>query len=81
MKKNDAAWAHFDQAFREMDRAFSAFDWNAVRHSQTTDHADPQGRKIHHLTASTWRSRWRMFRLFTWLAWRIITRGRVTIKL
>lgn len=41
----------------------------------------PVPRKVHAITASSWRSRWRMFRLFQKLAWRLLFRGHVTIKL
>jgi hypothetical protein len=74
-------WTHFHDAFRSMDRAFRDIDTSAVRHTKTESRADPLGRQVHELTARTWRSRWRMFRLFAWLAWRIITRGRVTVRL
>lgn len=77
-------WQHFDEAFKEMERGFRSIDWRELedmRHTQTQDNADPQGRRIHKLHARSWRSRWLMARLFAWLAWRILTRGKVTIKL
>lgn len=67
---------HFDAAFDSLDRAFAS-----IRHVATTDPQDPRMRKVHTLTASTWRSRWKMFRLFSRLAWRILFRGRVTVRL
>jgi hypothetical protein len=77
MSDDRSPWGHhFDAAFDSMDRVFAN-----LRHVATTDHQDARGRKIHTLTASTWRSRWAMFRLFSRLAWRILTRGRVTVKL
>lgn len=75
--ENKSPWGHhFDAAFDSLDRAFAS-----IRHVATSDSADPRGRKVHTLTASTWRSRWKMFRLFSRLAWRILVRGRVTVRL
>ena len=67
-----------------MDRGFRSIDWREMedaRHTQTTNRADPLGRKVHTLTAGTWKSRRRIAWLFLWLAWRVITRGRATIRL
>lgn len=83
MSKTDP-WTHFDEAFRCMDRGFREIDWRAfadVRHTKTDQPSDPLGRRVHTLTARNWRSRRRIAWLFIWLAWRIITRGRATIKL
>lgn len=84
MKTKPNPWAHFDDAWRAFDCGFREIDWRDwtdTRHTQSPDPADPLGRRVHNLTASTWRSRWHMFRLFAYLAWRILTRGKVTIKL
>lgn len=84
MKTDREAWDHFDSAFREMNEAFRAFDWRQsddVRHTKTDDTTDQLGRRAHTLTARTWKSRRRMASLFLWLAWRILTRGRATVKL
>lgn len=77
-------WTHFHEAFRQSDLAFKAIDWRNTddwQHFRQSDPSDPTGRQTHRLNARNWRSRWRMCRLFLWLAWRIITRGKVTIKL
>lgn len=76
-------WASFDEAFRLMDRAFKDFDWQEhgdVRHSQFNNPADTHDRRVHVLTARSWRSRRRMAWLFLWLAWRILTRGKATVR-
>lgn len=84
MKPNRDIWAEFHEAFRHADNAFRSVDWRAmddVRHTKTDDMTDPLNRRVHTLTASTWKSRRRMAGLFLWLAWRILTCGRATVKL
>ncbi len=82
--KTKEPWGHFDEAFRAMDRGFRSIDWREmqdVNHCQSTDYSDPLGRKTHTIKASSWKSRRRIAGLFLWLAWRVITRGRVTVRL
>lgn len=84
MKQKRTPWEHFDEAFASMDRGFRSVnrkDFEDVRHVAKENIADPQGRKIHLLTAATWRSRFRMAWLFLWLAWRILARGRASVRL
>lgn len=67
-----------------MDDAWRTFDWSRfedVRHTKTDNPEDALGRKVHTLEARTWRSRRRMAKLFLWLAWRILTKGRATVRL
>lgn len=75
---------HFDEAFRQMDAGFRDIDWRDmqdVRHTSAENMADPLLRKTHTLIARSWKSRRRMAWLFLWLAWRIISRGRATVRL
>lgn len=72
----------FDER-RAADRGFRAIDWRKfsdMQHTQTADRGDPPMRTVHTLTAKRWRSRRRIAVIFLWLGWRILTRGRVTIK-
>lgn len=76
--KNDP-WAHFAEAFRHFDRGWQSADRGFDAASRMPTGTDPK--KEHSLTASTWRSRWKMFRIFNRIAWRILLRGRCTIRL
>ena len=67
-------WTHFAEAFRHFDRGWAAAD--KVFENM------PQGPGTERkLTASTWRSRWKLFCVFNRIAWRLLLRGKVTIKI
>lgn len=71
-------WTHFAEAFRHFDRGWEAADkgFAAAAGAPT----DPNN-KTHELTASTWRSRWKLFRVFNRIAWRLLLRGKCTVRL
>lgn len=82
--ENKKAWASFDEAFKLMNRAFNEMDWrymDDIRHVQNNSPEDLFGRKIHYLQARTWKSRYHMAKLFAWLAFKMITRGKVAVRL
>lgn len=76
MKTNEH-WSAFDEAFRHFNRGWAAADraFEAMAEGRTSTG------NTHCIHASSWRARIRLFRLFTYLAWRILVRGRVTVKL
>lgn len=79
MKQENRSWQSlFDEAFEHFDRGFSSAD-KAFKAAESEPSASSG--KTHTLAAKTWRRRWKMFRLFQRLAWRILFSGRVTIKL
>jgi hypothetical protein len=82
--KNKNPWNHFDEAWKHINRGFEAIDWSEfkdTRHSRSEDRADPLGRSIHVLTASTMKSRIRISWIFIKIAWLIISSGKAKVKL
>lgn len=76
MKPNNQ-WTHFDEAFRHFNRGWAAADraWDSMAEGRTNTG------NTHTIQASSWRSRVRLFWMFSRLAWLILFRGRVTVKL
>ena len=75
--QDDKAWAHFTEAWRHFERGWLEADKGFA--CPPPAYTGPK--KAHTLTASTWRSRWKLFWVFQRIAWRLLFRGRCTVRL
>lgn len=75
--RDSLAWEHFNEAFRHFNRGWQAAD----RAFDSMVEGKPPTGHEHTIAASTWENRWRIFFLFQKLAWKLLWRGRVRIRL
>lgn len=78
MKSSDKdPWAHFSNAFAHFERGWQSADEGFA----AAEVKQYSGREARLLIATTWRSRWKLFCVFNRIAWRLLLRGRCTVKL